>query len=359
MTDASGGAARKEQAMKFNADKDELGAVTPGLPPFDWYKELVPIGAWELRLPVGFIETIEGVRADPDPDSRRAAKNRITGNRVSIRAMKSVHGIDFSGNERMWRPGCQRSNVWIATAELRANRLELVALRPVQDLPGTPHPFNRLAAFLAEGDYCAAAIDAPFSLPARHMPEGGFPSMLRNVAAFQTGCRPFAKGQALIDYGKAIAPLQKQKPLRMTEQVWSERGVNIRSTLWNGPRGGAPFTMASLTLLAQAKRPVWPWNRSGPGMLVESFPAGQLCEWNLPYKRYDGLHGFETRAKIIDAIAPCIRIPGPLHRHCGENADALDSVLCLFSAKAAAEGSAPVEHPAAAESEGWIAVHPA
>ena len=269
-----------------------------------------------------------------------------------------VHGIDFSGDETKWRPGCRRSNVWVATAELRASRLQLVALRPVQDLPGTSHPFDRLVAFLAEGNYHAAAIDAPFALPSRHMPRGGFPVLLRDVARLETGHRPFAEGEKLVEYGKSIASLEKQKPLRITEQIWSGRGINVRSTLWNRPRGGAPFTVANLTLLYKAERPVWPWARSGPRLLVESFPAGQLRQWKLPYKGYDGPKGRATRSTILEAIAPRIQIPGPWYSDCQENADALDSVLCLFAAIAAADNMAPIENPTAAEHEGWIAVHP-
>ena len=54
-----------------------------------------------------------------------------------------------------------RCNVWIATAEERADALVLVDLRPVQHLSGGKHPFERLVALLANGDYCAAGIDAP------------------------------------------------------------------------------------------------------------------------------------------------------------------------------------------------------
>ena len=43
---------------------------------------------------------------------------------------------------------------------------------------------------------------------------------------------------------------------------------------------------------------------------------------------------------------------------CQDSADALDAVLCLFSAKAAADGLAVVDDPAAFERKGWIAVHP-
>ena len=50
---------------------------------------------------------------------------------------------------------------------------------------------------------------------------------------------------------------------------------------------------------------------------------------------------------LLDVTAPC-----------QDSADALDAVLCLFSAKAAADGLAVVDDPAASERKGWIAVHP-
>ena len=191
-----------------------------------------------------------------------------------------------------------------------------------------------------------------------HMPAGGFPMLLRDVAQFPTGSRPFAKGKELVAYGEANASLEEPKPMRKTEQVWRKRGVNVRSTLWNGPRSGAPFTVANLTLLAKVRRAVWPWSRAAPGLLVESFPAGQLHHWNLPHEGYDGTDGKRARATILEAISPRIQIPGSLRTLCQDSADALDAVLYLFSAKAAADGLAVVNDPAAAEREGWIAVHP-
>ena len=180
-------------------------------------------------------------------------------------AQQLVHGIDFSGNVQKWTPGCGRSNVWVATAEWDANRLELIALRRVQELPGEDHPFSRLVHLLASADYLAAAIDAPFALPARHMPTGGFPALLEAVENFQIeNHRPFAKGEQLLRYAEDIVPKEKNKPLRASESVWRQKGVNVRSTLWNGPRGGAPFATACLTLLAKAKCPVWPWTKAGP-----------------------------------------------------------------------------------------------
>ena len=71
-------------------------------------------------------------------------------------------------------------------------------------------------------------------------------------------------------------------------------------------------------------------------LLVESFPAGQLHHWNLPHEGYDGPDGKSARATILDAISPRIQIPGYLRTLCQDSADALDAVLCLFSAKVAA-----------------------
>jgi len=79
--------------------------------------------------------------------------------------MERFLGIDFSGNYQMWSPRCNRSNVWIAEVERKHERLYLVRLYRVQQLDGTGHPFERLASLLNAGDFEAAAIDAPFSVP--------------------------------------------------------------------------------------------------------------------------------------------------------------------------------------------------
>ena len=266
-----------------------------------------------------------------------------------------VHGLDFSGNVEMWEPRCGRSNVWIATAKLGTERPQLLKLGSVQELPGEVHPFDRLAKLLADANYLAAAIDAPFSLPARHMPKGGFPALLKAVNAFEKEGQPFAKAEQLVRYAESIKPKKENKPMRETEKLWS--GANVRSTLWNGPRPGAPFTTACLTLLAKAERPVWPWAKNGTGLLVEAFPAGQLRCWGLPDRGY--ANGASTRRKILQGISNRIVLPATLRSKCLDNADALDAVLCLFSAIAAASGAAPCENRKAAETEGWIAVHPA
>src|SRR3989337_2348207 len=75
-------------------------------------------------------------------------------------------GIDFSGNYRQWSAGRTNSNVWVATIE-NSDGLRLVDLRMVQKLEGNGSPFERLICLLGKGDFRAAAIDAPFSIPSQ------------------------------------------------------------------------------------------------------------------------------------------------------------------------------------------------
>lgn len=300
-------------------------------------------------------------------------------NDIGADPVRIFHGIDFSGDVTRWTPGCGRfninsCNVWIATAEARADAMDLVGLRPVQDLrhlrgrehpferpvqhlPGGEHPFERLLALLADGDYCAAGIDAPFSLPERHMPTGGWPELLRDVETLSKESRPFAKGEELVAYAQETAPLAESKPLRKTERAWADRGLNVRSTLSNKRRGGAPFTFACLTLLAKVERSVWPWAREDRGLLVEAFPACQLLEWGLVYRGYASSCPSPEREAILEHISGRISMPANLREQGRRSADALDAVLCMFAAKAAAEGLATVAS-AAANLEGWIAAHP-
>ena len=222
-----------------------------------------------------------------------------------------------------------------------------------------PLAVDRLVGLLARGDYCAAAIDAPFAIPDRHLPVGGWPTLLRDVEGLPTGSRPFAKGERLVTYAQQNASLEKKKPLRETEQAWVGRGVNVRSTLWNGPRGGAPFTVACITLLAKVNRPVWPWTRADRGLLVEAFPAGQLREWELSHTGYTGSFPSAERDNILMEVSRFLEIPDPLRSCCRSNPDALDAALCLFAARAAVDRLAtPGDSTAAATREGWIATHP-
>lgn len=260
-------------------------------------------------------------------------------------------GIDFSGGAGPWRPVCARPTVWIASLE----GPRLAELLPVQALPGDGAPFERLGAFLREGRFRAAAIDAPFALPARHMPPGGHGQLLKDIADLpQADDRPFPRGAALLDYARRRAPIISAKPVRETERQYAA----TRSTLWNGVRPGAPFAAACLTLLARAGRPVWPW-KDAPGMLVEAFPAAQLKAWGLPHANYSAAEERKTRAVIIGDLEERrqLMIDAADRKQMLASADALDAVLAAFGARAAANRTLAQERPDNWRIEGAIAVH--
>ena len=162
------------------------------------------------------------------------------------RGGKHYLGIDFSGNAQSWRQGPDR-NVWIAEATHDEALPVLRGLLPVQRLEGDRPPFERLLAKLRRKEFVAAAIDAPFSIPAACLPDGDDrrQALLSEVAALPLeGGRPFPSGLQLVAAVSARCFWAEKKPRRLTERQWP---VNVRSTLWAGPRGGAPFARRLLS----------------------------------------------------------------------------------------------------------------
>ena len=186
-------------------------------------------------------------------------------------------GIDFSGGAAPWRETISNPTVWLAEAVLSGDALSLAKLLPVQALPGVGSPFERLVDLLRMGDFVAAAIDAPFSIPSAHLPQQSHARLLDYVSGLANAKRkPFPAGSDIIALAQSVRPLASAKPLRQCEQHWKNKGVNTRSTLWPQPRGGTPFAAACLALIARSGRPCWPWYRRVGGLLVEAFPAAQL-----------------------------------------------------------------------------------
>jgi hypothetical protein len=266
-------------------------------------------------------------------------------------------GLDFSGDNGQWSPGTTRSNVWMAELERRGSGLVLSALQRVQTIPGSGDPFSNLVEVLRVGSFRAAGIDAPFSIPAAYLPAKSHAGLMDAVRHLPKGKRCFACAQDFV-YGVTglQPPLDPPKPLRETERLWSERGVNVRSTLWAGPRGGAPMTCACLTLLDAADRPVWPFVQSANGLLVEAFPAAQLKQWGLPHQEYSEAKGQPQRNMIVDAMRDRAAT-GEFETQMRGSADATDAVICAFGAIAAVRGNLAYQPTANAALEGWIAVH--
>jgi hypothetical protein len=270
-------------------------------------------------------------------------------------------GIDFSGNELMWRPGCRRSNVWIADVGRDRHGFRLHDVCRVQELPGSAEPFDRLTALLSDGQYEAAGIDAPFSVPDVFVQRaGGHSALLKQVGSASAIGRPFMKGSDMVSLiAGVVPPLTPPKPMRAADAFWTKLKINVRSPMWTGARPGAPMTAACLTLLHRAGRPLWPWASGGPGLLVEAFPAGQLSTWGLPHVKYDGTSKAATaiRAVIIHALATRVLLGSRAPTLLG-SADALDAVLAAFAAVAVTTSNIPIPNGATVATEGWVAVHP-
>jgi hypothetical protein len=271
-------------------------------------------------------------------------------------------GLDFSGGAGPWKARCAKPTVWIARVEGEA----LADLRPVQDLDGEGPPFERLVGLLKSRQFRAAAIDAPFSIPARHVPKGGHGALLKAIAALPPAeDRPFPRGEALFELARSTADIDAPKRLRGTEADWRGQ-VNIRSSLWNGRNGRGrpctPLTVACLSLLARVGGPIWPWSHE-TGMLVEAFPTAQLKRWGLPHQLYGDLRTaapsevVRRRSAIVDAIGGRLRLTAEFQRVMMRAPDAIDAVVASFGARAAATGELAYAPPVGWELEGAMAVH--
>lgn len=282
--------------------------------------------------------------------------------------MRTWIGIDFSGANGSWSPGTTKSNVWIAVVDqLRRTELRLSTLEQVQrfQTQDAAPPFKRLANFLRDGDFDCAAIDAPFSLPSTALPKGTRIEFLKRIERLPLEeRRHIPSGSQLLDIAREALPALESRGTKSLYRVAERRFKATRTALWNGPRGGAAFTIACLRLLAEAKLySLWDGATTGEKpRIVEGYPAGQLREWMLPAEKYNG----------ADALAACNRktIIAALENDFGltiktadrqtmlGNADALDAVICAFSAKAAHSETFVKPDGELPEGEGWIAIHP-
>ena len=264
-------------------------------------------------------------------------------------------GIDFSGDHRMWRPGRAKSNVWIAELSDDGGDPVVTGVSRVQELEGRNDPFDRLCRLLGLGDYEVAGIDAPFSVPWHRVPNGDHEVLLQQAKGWDAEGRAFPRGTTLVkQLAPEAAPLGV-KEYRETESGW---GVNVRSTVWAGARGGAPMTAACLALLGAAHRPIWPWpSATGTGLLAEAFPAAQLRAWDLPYQRYNETDAIDSRRSILVGLANRCHWSPTIGALMLGSADALDAVVCCLGAWAVSTGAVSRQPKSVALVEGWIAVH--
>jgi hypothetical protein len=141
---------------------------------------------------------------------------------MAVSPLKYV-GIDFSGDQAQWNPNVQASNIWIAEVEEHGATRTLVNLQRVQQLPGQGRPFARLAAWLANGTFSGAAIDAPFSIPWWLVRQGfadhaGLMATVNGLALM--AAQDFPTGNAFYRCVAAGIPFPFTKPLRVTDCYW-------------------------------------------------------------------------------------------------------------------------------------------
>ena len=284
--------------------------------------------------------------------------------RDGVGSPRTYLGVDFSGNDASWKASARaRSNVWVAEAvETRAG-LRLARIDRVQGrYPKASRPFEALSRELSERRHEAVGIDAPFSVPAAHVPRASHAELLllaRSVV--REAKRDFARGADLREaIVRATREPDQPKPLRVTEAHWVKQGVNTRSTLWAGARGGAPMTAACLELVARAEVPLWPWVSHERGVAMEVFPAAQLRTWGLPFTVYDAskddVGAQERRRVLVKALSARIDL-GDFASVLLASADAIDAVVSVFGAIAMRQGRLASEPSDIASIEGWIAVH--
>jgi hypothetical protein len=240
--------------------------------------------------------------------------------------------------------------------------LVLVELYPVQDLPGGGSPFSRLIDFLQTASFGAAGVDAPFSVPRQFvLPLGSHEELWRLVSELNAHGRPFATGRQMLELLAPELLPRGRKLYRRTETFWKDKGLNVFSTMWDGPRKGTAFTVACLTVLRRVSLPVWPWERAVGRLMVEAFPAAQLHAWLLPCSEYkgDGMEAVAVRRRVIESLKETVgvSVSAGVERQLVESADALDAFLCAFAAKAVVDAQLVTEPESDAWSEGWIAVH--
>jgi hypothetical protein len=282
--------------------------------------------------------------------------------------MEEWVGIDFSGSNPSWSPRTSRSNVWICILrETRRNQFRLIQLDRLQDFfPSGPLlPVQSLANFLEAGSFTCAAIDAPFSLPAVAMPKQGFLELLKEVRALKIEeGRWIPRGHQLIEIAQRRIPSLEDRGSKRYPRLVEKEFSASRTPLWGGPRPGAPFTVACLWLLANANvRHLWGGEKdASKARVVEAYPAGQLAHWRWPSKNYDGMKGDAPQArKSIVQKLKCswsIEISDQAQFALEASADALDSLICAFAARAASMGIAEKLPAIPQNTEGWISIHP-
>jgi hypothetical protein len=105
-----------------------------------------------------------------------------------------------------------------------------------------------------------------------------------------------------------------------------------------------------------------PTDRTGEGRIVEVYPAAALRRWGFPWQQYKRTKGLAALGELLTGLRnamPWLRAEKRWWSWCEERDDAFDALVACLVARARVRGLCdpiPLEHVAAAEAEGWIAL---
>ena len=268
-----------------------------------------------------------------------------------------IHGVDFSGASE---PG---ESVWLATAELAGDGLEVTACRSAREAFGVDdraEVLDALRSFPDRGD--VMGVDASFGLPRAVLPG--------RVAAsddWREAVRWVAEAYADADALDAQADWKDRARERDAD------GVELKR-LTDGPTGASsPYSFITRYQTFHAMRdllapllgsvsvpPMVPGDGRGP-TLVEVYPAGTLRDLGLPDTRYKepGAEARERRERILAGLREWgVALPGAFEeRVLGDaDGDALDSLVAAVATARAVESGFAVEEVRYDPVEGYIYV---
>ena len=114
--------------------------------------------------------------------------------------------------------------------------------------------------------------------------------------------RPFPSGNSIVVLGETVASKARAKPLRETEAYWADRGVNVRSTMWDGARGGRAIDRCMFATFGASRTPMLALGRRSKREYWLRHSAAQLRHWGLPHQCYSGTDDAGVRETILEGI---------------------------------------------------------
>lgn len=242
-----------------------------------------------------------------------------------------VYGIDFSGARKAG------SKIWIATAAIVGNGIQIEDCRQAKDLLGSAierdQCLRTLRDFISSEKACAFGLDFPFGLPRGLVKESSWEEFVLSFASRYPSSREFTCITHAVAYGKEWW----RETDRKCEDTQAPLPVN-NLFLYRQTYHGIRCVLAPL--VRNQSICVLPMQRTLPGKpwLLEVCPASTLKKlrlYLLPYKRSDE-KSRKHRERIIEGLQETGTIligSSTLRQKILDDwhGDALDSVIAAFA----------------------------